>query len=119
MAVKLGSTNISTIKLGSTDVSSAYLGTTQVFSVSGGGSSGGGSSTTYFTPADGLTSSGTGSASDPIIFSSDLAATNPIVTVGNAESGGYVLIEATVNSGSDGDDDQQLSVLHEDTSVGG
>lgn len=90
------------------------------YSSTGGDDGGGdgGSSTTYFTPAAGLTSSGTGSAADPIIFSSDLAATNPIVTVGNAESGGYVLIEATVNSGSDGDDDQQLSVVHQGSSVG-
>ena len=35
MAVKLGSTNISTIKLGSTDVTSAYLGSTLVFSSAG------------------------------------------------------------------------------------
>lgn len=31
MAVKLGSTNISSIKLGSTDITSAYLGSTQIF----------------------------------------------------------------------------------------
>ena len=35
MAVKLGSTNISTIKLGSTNVTSAYLGSTLVFSSAG------------------------------------------------------------------------------------
>lgn len=57
MAVKLGSTNISSIKLGSTDITSAYLGSTQIF---GSSSSGGGSSGTSWS----LTTSATGNSSD-------------------------------------------------------
>lgn len=58
MAVKLGSTNISSIKLGSTNITSAYLGSTQIFGSSssgGGGSSGSSWSLT-------TSSTGTGSA---------------------------------------------------------
>lgn len=77
----------------------------------------GGSSSTPFTEASGLTSEGSGTAEDPLIFSGNLADTDPIVTVGDI-GGGYVLVDANVNGGSSGDDDETLSLFKNSTSVG-